>query len=50
VVSNNLTLLRRGGAVDFRRDGQRHYYRLAAPVVADLLRLVCDPRVLENLK
>ena len=49
-VSYHLGLFRRGGLASVRRDGQYHYYRLTAPVVADLLRLVCGPGLLENLK
>ena len=43
VVSHNLTLLRRGGVVDYRRAGQHNYYRLTGPLAAELLRLVCGP-------
>ena len=43
VVSNNLTLLRRGRVVDYRREGQHNYYRLTAPLAAELLHLVCGP-------
>jgi DNA-binding transcriptional ArsR family regulator len=50
VVSNHLKWLRMGGLVEFRRDGKRHYYRLATRVVTDLLRLVCDPALPEGPK
>jgi DNA-binding transcriptional ArsR family regulator len=49
-VSYHLGLFRRGGLASVRRDGQHHYYRLTAPVVTDLLRLVCGPGLLENPK
>jgi DNA-binding transcriptional ArsR family regulator len=41
-VSSHLKWLRLGGLVEFRQEGKRHYYRLATPVVANLLRLACD--------
>jgi DNA-binding transcriptional ArsR family regulator len=50
VASSHLQRLRRGGVADFRKDGRHHYYRLAAPAVADLLRLTCDPDLLEKVK
>jgi DNA-binding transcriptional ArsR family regulator len=41
-VSSHLKWLRRGGLVESRQEGQRHYHRLATPVVANLLRLACE--------
>jgi ArsR family transcriptional regulator len=49
-VSYHLRLFRRGGLASARRDGQHVYYRLANTLVADLLRLVCDPDLLETPK
>lgn len=46
-VSYHLGLLRRGGLVEVRREGKHNYYRLSAPLVGELLRLVCDQGVVE---
>jgi DNA-binding transcriptional ArsR family regulator len=40
-ASQQLRLLQRAGLADSRRDGKRVLYRLASPVAADVLRLVC---------
>jgi DNA-binding transcriptional ArsR family regulator len=45
-VSHHLGLLRLGGLVAPRRDGQRTYYRLTLPLVGQLLRLVCGQSLL----
>jgi DNA-binding transcriptional ArsR family regulator len=37
-VSYQLGILRESGLVCYRREGKRHYYRLASPFVAGLLR------------
>ena len=42
VVSGHLGRLRLARVVEFRRKGHRHYYRLTAPVAADLLRFLRD--------
>ena len=42
LVSVHLKWLRQGGLVESRQEGQRHYHRLATPVVANLLRLACE--------
>jgi DNA-binding transcriptional ArsR family regulator len=47
-VSFQLMLLRRGHLVRMRRQGQQNYYSISAPLVKDLLRLVCDPELLED--
>jgi ArsR family transcriptional regulator len=47
-VSNHVMLLRRGHLVWMRRQGQRTYYRIHAPQVKDLLRLVCGTDVLKG--
>ena len=46
-VSSHLKWLRRGGLVECRRAGKFNHYRISAPVVADLLRLVYDKGLLE---
>jgi DNA-binding transcriptional ArsR family regulator len=40
-ASNHLGVLRRARLVECRRDGKRNLYRLASPVAAGVLRLVC---------
>jgi ArsR family transcriptional regulator, arsenate/arsenite/antimonite-responsive transcriptional repressor len=40
-VSHHLTLLRIGRLVSCRRCGRNVFYRICAPVVADLLQLTC---------
>jgi DNA-binding transcriptional ArsR family regulator len=47
-VSFQLMLLRRGNLVRMRRHGQHNYYSISAPLVKDLLRLVCDPELFEG--
>jgi DNA-binding transcriptional ArsR family regulator len=42
VVSGHLGRLRLARVVEFRRKGHRHYFRLTAPVAADLLRFLRD--------
>jgi DNA-binding transcriptional ArsR family regulator len=37
-MSYHLKVLRRAGVVTWRREGRRHYYRLASPVAGELLR------------
>jgi ArsR family transcriptional regulator len=39
-VSHQLGLLRAAGLVDYRREGQHHYYRVTDPMVPELLRHV----------
>jgi DNA-binding transcriptional ArsR family regulator len=42
LMSVHLKWLRQGGLVESRQEGNRHYHRLATPVVANLLRLACE--------
>jgi ArsR family transcriptional regulator len=46
-VSTHLKRQRMGRLAEYRRAGKFNYYRLSTPVVADLLRLVCDQGLLE---
>jgi ArsR family transcriptional regulator len=39
-VSHHLMLLRRGGLVEYRRDGKQNFYRVRSPLVTELLGLV----------
>jgi ArsR family transcriptional regulator len=39
-VSNHLALLRRGGVAESRRAGKHLFYRVATPLVAEVLRPV----------
>jgi ArsR family transcriptional regulator len=41
-IDYHLLRLRLAGVVTPRREGQRIYYRLGSPFVADLLRQVCE--------
>jgi DNA-binding transcriptional ArsR family regulator len=42
-ASHHLGVLRRTRLAESRRDGQRVLYRLASPLAAEVLRLVCGP-------
>jgi len=41
-VSKHLSVLRRSGLVDCRRDGVNVYYRIVDPTVFEICRSVCD--------
>jgi DNA-binding transcriptional ArsR family regulator len=47
-VSYQLMLLRRGHLVRMRRQGQCNYYSINAPLIKDLLRLVCGPDLMKG--